>query len=971
VAFDKKPPLPHDFGSVGLGQMIEHYGSSYGAYHRLKVGDITSYLAEFVTRAKGHDPSSDAGTAIRALVSAWRAKNYVPLKPKSDDKSAKTVVLKTENEFLLKFDIRFRLRRIIFLIRRANELSQLDPDHLSDQAKRLLHASLQHIRDVSGVDGTILERMDHWLEPTDQPPTEKSLADGTASRGEAAAWLDGFGREMQRLKKKHLAPTLVEARSVEEQLVRSGSNGLLTEPLKQMNLAWSEMKLILDAHGSRRSARAKESLARHSTALQAVADAIESELAQKESSDFGSALAPEESPSHKPGSEGADANHANYAAQGRLAARLCLANYRENFIRYDMVTYPVQYGTGATEANVVEVFRVSPEDATSLIGERKAGENRRKLAGTALMSFGAFIDRSWRKNDMLWGRLDGAERLITALLPTENSSDDSIRDSLIKEAQMAILEEEVRSGDLEAIKRLLSNALAKYEPSLAHDRNLREVVEGLIDKKNLPEAVAIALRQCLSDPDGLWSYYKDNFEVNRSIEPENALRLISRATNVTGKMLEGLADKYGSDRGQRTAVWIARLGSVFWNLVAVAVPGSLGNLFVRHWLALLYLFSALMIVGGIFIKDIKSFGWQALGLTAALNLVIFLLSDFIAGKWRWLRFLGIVATVALVGLIGCGVLSVAKFAGESIEKYEYGLTAGVVAFLLGCLWATDIYRSIRSFVAAPDVSIDSRLLSSLTKIMLSLGGVLALLAWFGMSGMVELEFARDVLHANLAVGGPVGITSFRYQLLVDYLFLVSYAATFACYCDAAARLLWQQQAKITKEAREKHEKASKPSAASPDTATSPDTAATPGTAASSDTAVTLGTVASPDIAAAPATIKRWKPSIPLQILRWIALAGFAIAGAQVLAGLADAAENAGLLWFLNDPTKAAAATGLTIAFYCATLKFGLVGLGALYSTAGFLVGLWQNPERISLRVFAAISLFTFYFCAKALFEHVF
>jgi len=67
--------------------------------------------------------------------------------------------------------------------------------------------------------------------------------------------------------------------------------------------------------------------------------------------------------------------------------------------------YPVQYGTGVGEANVVEVFRVSPEDATLLTrGARRGARPRRKLAGTALMSFGAVhtID-GWRNNDMLWG----------------------------------------------------------------------------------------------------------------------------------------------------------------------------------------------------------------------------------------------------------------------------------------------------------------------------------------------------------------------------------------------------------------------------------------------------------------------------------------------------------------------------------------------------------------------------------------
>jgi hypothetical protein len=42
-------------------------------------------------------------------------------------------------------------------------------------------------------------------------------------------------------------------------------------------------------------------------------------------------------------------------------------------------------------------------------------------------------------SDLLWGRLDGAERIITALLPLKENA--TLRDQLIAEAHEAILEE--------------------------------------------------------------------------------------------------------------------------------------------------------------------------------------------------------------------------------------------------------------------------------------------------------------------------------------------------------------------------------------------------------------------------------------------------------------------------------------------------------------------------------------------------
>src|SRR3712207_7331279 len=54
--------------------------------------------------------------------------------------------------------------------------------------------------------------------------------------------------------------------------------------------------------------------------------------------------------------------------------------------------------------------------------------------------FRSFLDRGWRRNDILWGRLDGAERIVSALLPGDEYQDR--REELIEEAQLAILEEE-------------------------------------------------------------------------------------------------------------------------------------------------------------------------------------------------------------------------------------------------------------------------------------------------------------------------------------------------------------------------------------------------------------------------------------------------------------------------------------------------------------------------------------------------
>jgi len=116
----------------------------------------------------------------------------------------------------------------------------------------------------------------------------------------------------------------------------------------------------------------------------------------------------------------------------------------DQFEYYDQITFPVFYEASVGEAELCEVFRISPRDATAILDENSPTEKRRKLAGTALFHFGAFLKREWRENDLMWGRLDGAERIIRAVLPA-----GSLRaEELIEEAHLAI------AGGREAVERL-------------------------------------------------------------------------------------------------------------------------------------------------------------------------------------------------------------------------------------------------------------------------------------------------------------------------------------------------------------------------------------------------------------------------------------------------------------------------------------------------------------------------------------
>ena len=883
-----KTALPHTaFGAADLKEMIGIYGIGYGAYHRLKVREITGLLAEIVTRALGHDPASNAAIAIGRLVDKWRRAKYDELKAGER---------LTENEFLLQFDIRYTLRRLSFLSRRINQLTRIDErGELEPASEALVYAWLEHLNHSLGpvdekgrratpqpdvaVQADKFDKLRSWVRDAKEPPDERS-SDSRPS----AEWVHAFRDTLKELKRTKLMPALLRARAAEEVFLESDSAaaGKLREAVENLDLSWETMEPLLSDE-SVENQQAKHVFEAVHSGLTQLTDVVRDTFSHRSFAKLQMATDADTDPT-----------------DGAVAARLCLHHYYKNFVLYDLVTYPVQHGTGAGEANVIDIFRISPEDATSLVNERETGRPREKLAGRALMSFGAFLDEGWRRNDMLWGRLDGAERIITALLPASDDKTKAIRADLIKEAHLAILGEEISTHDVQSVCRLLSNALAAYEPASTQQQKLRALIERLNSGTNMSATMQAALQCCLDTPEKIWSYYKSDFEVNREIDPEHAVRLISRATTVTGRMLEALADKYGLEPGQRAAVWIARFGSVFWNIISVAVPKSLPHLFFRHWLAVLYVLAFIMIFGGVLLpgaQEVKSFGWKMLGLIVALNLVVAALGDYIAGKRLALHLLRAVVALSLLGLIGFGVAYVtSRWAPTVAVIGDLSLASAVAGVMLLVVGFAEWRSRLRAFIAAPTAGFDHRILLWLSVATLLVGGALSAI---GPRNIVQLEFAREVDTAIGFLAQAGSLSRVRAHFALDFVFLAAYAATFAGFCLAAAKLYWGR--------------------------------------------------GEPQLGSGPET------KVPLSngVYRGLAISGFVFAGAQWLAALLDAVENVALLRFLTDHSFAFA---LRIASWCAAIKFTLIALGAAYSAAGFIIGFAQAKVRWVVAVFAILNV---------------
>ena len=316
-----------------------------------------------------------------------------------------------QNRLLLDLDLGYRLRRIAFLQDRLDQLLRLD-----ERAAVVLG----------------------------EVPAER--------RDELAASLQAL--------KAALNGVLVRLRAAGRELRRRGSGNPVWERLPELPLTREELLRVLSGAGSEEAAVDGAALFLVGRpALEAAIGELVDVLRERLRGVFTSIDTRAELVAAAPAQDTAG------GAAGR--ALDALLRLYDRFEEYDAIILPVGWGW-LGEADRVDVIRVSPEDATSIRDEVATG--LRKLGGVELNHFGGFFSRDWRVNDLLWGRLDAAERIVTSLLPTDRYTEE-LRGELLRQAQLAIVAEELaRAGSSEeperALARLASTEVSRtLEPS--------------------------------------------------------------------------------------------------------------------------------------------------------------------------------------------------------------------------------------------------------------------------------------------------------------------------------------------------------------------------------------------------------------------------------------------------------------------------------------------------------------------------
>ncbi|MFN2200226.1 MAG: DUF3376 domain-containing protein, partial [Caldilineaceae bacterium] len=276
-----------------------------------------------------------------------------------------------------------------------------------------------------------------------------------------------------------------------------------------------------------------------------------------------------------------------------------------DFNRHDFISLPFLEGSGAKEYAAIEVYRVSPADSELSTSDVKQGAD--KLVGTAVGAFGGFLKQDWREHDMMWGRLDGAERIITALLPEPRHT--QLRADYVREAQNAILAEEFDPDKRTRVYQWLASKLRAEGVSDAS-------VDDLLDRGDKLLDMFPGLNETIKRRD-FRTFLLTNYSSPPGPESDRVAGWLGRSLKIVSEMLDDLP---GDDLAKRLGYRVGRVsrntGSLLLGLLYFATPGSFGEKVARHWLALLALVGGVLAVVGLILGSTRT-GWIGYGVILA------------------------------------------------------------------------------------------------------------------------------------------------------------------------------------------------------------------------------------------------------------------------------------------------------------------------------------------------------------------
>ena len=521
------------------------YGPGYITYHQLRVEGVIQNLSSAFSRAMGWSEGSSQENQMQELLKYWREEIYDISRPTNGKNKF------SENDILFRLDLSFRMRKFNFLQSLVNTLLLNMSSLLEQKDNGQGYRTIMRMLETSRVSFTLNnDNKDEFV--AELKNIKKRL-------NETYAFMRARGRTLRSrglVDAKDVASNLaayVEALTNIKTNINTKDRAFAADLIEKATLA-------LASHLKKSEGDPESVMMYLHEAMDIASKDADKILARRQ---------------WQEGHDGGNTQEQATALTVREQIQKCLSYFYDDFEYYDMLTYPIQYGTDVGESDIVEVIRISPEEATKVWNEKDKG--KKKLAGTKLLNFGAFFSSEWRENDMLWGRLDAAEILIKEVLKAGGEEDDEdykIRmkdfqtklETMPREENKAVKEDEPDSTDaqIDPLKMALNSILEDdFRPKL--DSAIYRVAS---DKENWGIQASKALKflnlgwktgetrsihsvlmkisnglRVLTTKKRLLEYFKANYVIEQEF-PKETINGVSRAVNVLGNILRDLSDDY-------------------------------------------------------------------------------------------------------------------------------------------------------------------------------------------------------------------------------------------------------------------------------------------------------------------------------------------------------------------------------------------------------------------------------------------
>lgn len=589
--------LGQKYGEFYMDELLDINGPLFVTDQEMKVAHVSNWLALVVTRQLGFNETGDYYRVARLIVRAWRNATFARTRQEGVEKKRRSLT-----EFIRLYDFAFRLSRLRYFIHMMDRVSAYNNDEFDGFRDHLVKAEL-----LSHHDFALFSR-------------ESFLAALTPARK----------RQTELLSALHRINRHIEAR-VRKPLDSAGTKALINRAdALRAHFENKDLMQLLRLADTDEQQRYADELYREAASpigdyFTALSDLIHINLGgvYGERKILEQDINPSTGPMASLAASWLIHLWDSYEIIGNLMARL-LPNG--------------QIG----ESGTVEIFRIGP-DATDLT-IRKASQKEHKLAGAKLGGFGAFLSEGWRENDVLWGRLDGAERLIVSLLP--DPADKNLREQYIQRVRDEILKEEFHPAK-GRIYRWFAGQVQSHCGSGLSENKIKACLGHLMNS----EPLASVLSTLQSNPANWQPFIREYYELPSCPSRQKQAEWLARTVRIAGEMLEEIKLPKSIPGTVKLA------GLVLLEFVLISLPGSLRNFWFSHILGLLMLAGVIFIVlGSVFTSDFTSVGFKLLLYAGGLRLTVWCMQSWLSYGSRWKKIL-----VALGVLLVSGVLTLAAF----------------------------------------------------------------------------------------------------------------------------------------------------------------------------------------------------------------------------------------------------------------------------------------------------------------------